>query len=343
METIERRTLGRTDVQLTKLGFGTAGLGDLTESLPEAQAQAILHAAWAGGIRYYDTSPYYGHGKSEHRLGTFLRQQPRDEFIVSTKVGRVFTSNVRVLPQHRQRSGFIGALPFDFRYDYSYDGIMRSFEDSLHRLSLPSIDLLLIHDLDHGFFQTEALVTAHLSELATSGWRALEALRSSGMIKGVGAGINETGMIPRFLDLVDLDFFLVALTYNLLDQGSLDEELAQCADRGVGIVGGAIFASGILAAGPGEGVSYKYAPASPEILDKTRRIEAICRRHETPLAAAAMQFPLAHPLVAAIIPGAIRPEQVQSNLQLLHHPIPAQLWQELKAEKLLPAHAPTPG
>lgn len=340
MEPIERRTLGRTSAVVTKLGLGGAGIGDLTEVLDEETAQQILQTAWEGGIRYYDTSPYYGHGKSEHRVGHFLRQQPRAGFVISTKVGRVF----RAAPHGKlsEPSGFAGALPFDFYFDYSYDGIMRSFEDSLQRLGLPSVDLLLIHDLDFWFHKTDALVTAYLTQLATSGWRALEELRRTGAIKGVGAGINEVGMIPRFLDRVDLDFFLVALSYNLLDQGVLDEELPRCAEAGVGIIGGAIFASGILASGPVEGAYFKYAPASPEILDKTRRIEAICRGHNTPLAAAAMQFPLAHPLVAAIIPGAIRPDQVAKNLDLLRHPIPAQLWADLKAEGLLHAHAPTP-
>lgn len=343
MEPIERRTLGQTTVELTRLGLGGAGLGDLAEILDENQAQAILQAAWEGGIRYFDTSPFYGHGKSEHRMGHFLRQQPRAEFVISTKVGRVLRAPAPGrLPPSGAPSLFVGALPFEFYFDYSYDGIMRSYEDSLQRLGLPSIDLLLIHDLDFGFHKTEARVNAYLSQLATSGWRALEELRRSGAIQGVGAGINEVGMIPRFLDLVELDFFLVALSYNLLDQGVLDEELPRCAEAGVGIVGGAVFASGILASGPVEGASYNYAPATAEILDKTRRIAAICQRHNTPLAAAALQFPLAHPLVAAIIPGAIRPEQVENNLQLLRHPIPPQLWADLKEEGLLPSHAPTP-
>ncbi|MEX1020024.1 MAG: aldo/keto reductase [Litorilinea sp.] len=344
MTAIERRTLGNTNVEVTRLGLGGAGLGDLTERLAEDQAQQILQAAWDGGIRYYDTSPFYGSGKSEHRMGHFLRQQPRDEFVISTKVGRIFraagTSAVRA-PRDGTTS-FVGALPFELHFDYSYDGIMRSFEDSLQRLSLPSIDLLLIHDLDFWHHKTEPLVTAYLAQMATSGWRALDELRRSGAIKGVGAGINQVGMIPRFLDLVDLDFFLIALTYNLLDQGSLAEELPRCAETGLGIVGGAVFASGILASGPVAGASFNYAPASDEMLEKTRRIEAICQQHDTPLAAAAMQFPLAHPLVGAIIPGAIRPEHVQSNLQLLNHPIPAQLWADLKAADLLPADAPTP-
>lgn len=346
MEPIELKTLAETEAVVTKLGLGGAGLGDLAEILDEDLAQQVLQAAWDGGIRFFDTSPFYGSGKSEHRMGHFLRQQPRAEFVISTKVGRVFRapaagSNGGLQPRGEPTS-FAGALPFEFYYDYSYDGIMRSYEDSLQRLGLSSIDLLLIHDLDFWFHKTEPLVTAYLAQLATSGWRALEELRSSGAIKGVGAGINQVGMIPRFLDLVDLDFFLVALTYNLLDQGSLAEEFPRCAKAGVGIVGGAIFASGILATGPVEGATFNYEPATPEMLEKTRRIEAVCRAHDTPLAAAAMQFPLAHPLVAAIIPGAIRPAHVENNLKLLQHSIPPQLWSDLKAEDLLPADAPTP-
>jgi D-threo-aldose 1-dehydrogenase len=340
MEPIERRTLGATNAVVTKLGFGTAGLGDLFELLDEENVQHVLQAAWDGGIRYFETSPFYGHGKSEHRLGHFLRQKPRSEFVLSTKIGRVFTAAPDAA--RRKPPMFVGALPFNFYVDYSYDGIMRSFEDSLQRLSLPSIDLLLIHDLDFRFHKTEPRVNAYLNQLASSGWRALDELRSSGAIKGVGAGINEVGMIPRFLDLVELDFFLVALYYNLLDQDMLDKDLPRCAEAGVGIIGGAIFASGILATGAVPGAMYDYAPATPAILEKTRRIEAVCQRHNTPLAAAAMQFPLAHPLYATIIPGAIRPEQVGKNLQLLHHPIPPQLWADLKDEGLLAANAPTP-
>jgi D-threo-aldose 1-dehydrogenase len=347
MQPIERRTLGQTTLSVTKLGLGTAGLGDLNEVLDEEIPQQVFQKAWEGGIRYYDTSPFYGHTKAEHRLGHFLRQKPRDQFVLSTKVGRVFhprkTPAIQLSARAQPKATiFKGALPFDFDYDYSYDGIMRSYEDSLQRLGLPSIDLLLIHDLDFRFHKTESLVNAYLSQVATSGWRALDQLRSSGDIKGVGAGINELGMMPRFLDMVDLDFFLVALSYNLLDNGVLDTELPLCEKAGVGIVGGAVFASGILATGAVKGAFYDYAPAQPPILERVRRIEAVCQRHNTPLPAAAMQFPLAHPLFAAIIPGAIRAEQVERNLQLLHHPIPAQLWADLKDEGLLPAHAPVP-
>jgi D-threo-aldose 1-dehydrogenase len=348
MEEIEKRNLGKTSAAVSKLGFGGAGLGELSQKISEDQAQRVLQAAWDGGVRYFDTSPFYGCGQSEHRVGHFLRQQPRSEFIISTKVGRVLKAP-RDLETFdgsfmlgEQKFSWKGGLPFEFEYDYSYDGIMRSYEDSLQRLGLPSVDLLLIHDLDFLFHQTEARVNAYLAELATSGWRALSELRSSGRIRGVGAGINELGMIPRMLDVVDLDFFLVALSYNLLDLSSLEKEFPLCAKRNVGVVAGAVYASGILATGPVKGALYNYAPASEEVLEKTRRMESVCQRHRTPLAAAALQFPLAHPLVASIVPGAIAPEQVAETIQRLRHPIPAALWSELKGEGLLPADAPTP-
>jgi D-threo-aldose 1-dehydrogenase len=234
---IPKRKIGRTETTITELGFGSAGLGDLFDLLSEEQAQQTLQAAWDAGIRYYDTAPFYGYGKSEHRLGHFLRQQPRNDFVVSTKVGRV----LKPTRNHETFDGgfWRGGLPFDFVWDYSYDGIMRSYEDSLQRLSLSCIDLLLIHDLDFGNFPTESLLNAHLHELATSGWRALDELRSTGAIKAVGAGINISGMIPRLLDVVDLDMFLVAMPYTLLDQSVLEEEFPRCAERDVGIVIGA--------------------------------------------------------------------------------------------------------
>ncbi len=340
MSELQTRKIGRTPAQVTRLGFGSAPLGDLFVAISEEKAQQTLQAAWNAGVRYFDTAPYYGYGKSEHRVGHFLRQQPRQDFVISTKIGRVFHAP-RDLATF-DKGQWADGLPFEFRYDYTYDGIMRSYEDSLHRLGLPSVDMLLIHDLDFWFHQTDARVSAYLAQLFTSGWRALDELRSSKQIKGIGAGINELGMMPRFLDLVDLDFFLVASPYNLLTQDVLDKEFPLCAERGVEIVIGAVFASGILATGAVPGAKFAYSPASPEILEKTRRIEAVCQRHNTPLPAAAMQFLLAHPIVAAIIPGAIAPEQVETNVKLLQHPIPSALWAELKSEGLLREDAPTP-
>ena len=341
MSNIETRKIGKSDAIVTELGLGGAPLGDLFEKMSEEDAQLTLQAAWDAGIRYFDTAPFYGYGKSEHRVGHFLRQQPRGDFVLSTKVGRVLKPTRDL--ENFEKGFWTGGLPFDVVFDYSYDGIMRSYEDSLQRLGLNSVDVLLIHDLDFWFHQKEAKVNAYLNELSTSGWRAIEELRSGGQIKGIGAGINELGMIPRFLDMVDLDFFIVALPYTLLDQEVLNEEFPRCVEHGAGVVIGAVFASGILATGPVEGARYAYAPATEEILEKTRSIEAVCQRHNTPLGAAAMQFPLAHPIVAAIIPGALEPGHVETNVKLYRHPIPAALWAELKAEGLLREDAPTPG
>lgn len=336
----EQRQIGKTTAQVTPLGLGGAPFGDLFDAVSEEQAQQALQAAWDAGVRYFDTAPYYGYGKSEHRVGRFLRQQPRQEFVISTKVGRVFRAPRNLATF--DKAGWVGGLPFEFEYDYSYDGIMRSYEDSLQRLGLPSVDLLVIHDLDFYFHKNDARVSAYLSQLFTSGWRALEELRATKQIKGVGAGINELGMIPRFLDLIDLDFFLVAFGYNLLTQAMLASEFPLCAARNVSVIIGAVFASGILATGAVPGARYFYAPASDEMMDKTRQIEAICQRHQTPLPAAALQFLLAHPVVAAIIPGALGPAHVQSNVKLLQQPIPSALWADLKQAGLLREDAPTP-
>jgi D-threo-aldose 1-dehydrogenase len=339
MDPFARRALGRTGVSVTQLGFGTAGLGDLFARVPEAEATATLQAAWDDGIRYFDTAPWYGRGQSEHRLGRLLYQQPRADYVLSTKVGRL----LRPARDEAtfERGMWAGGLAFPERFDYSYDGVMRAYEDSLQRLGVPRIDLLLIHDLDLGYHGTAARVTAYLTELHNSGWRALRDLKQAGLISGIGAGINELGMIPRLLDLMPLDFFLVAMPYTLLDQAVLDAEFPRCAAAGVGLVIGAVFASGILATGAAPGAKYNYADASPDIMAKVARIEAVCARHGVPLPAAALQFPLGHPSVASVIPGAITPGQVRRNVAAFRHEVPADLWTDLKHEGLLRADAPT--
>ncbi|MFL2542609.1 MAG: aldo/keto reductase [Candidatus Latescibacterota bacterium] len=339
MSTIPTRSL-RTGVEFSTLGFGGAPLGELFDPVSETQAQDTLQSAWDAGIRYYDTAPFYGYGKSEHRLGQFLRQQERKDFVLSTKVGRVLTAT-RDLDAF-DKGVWVGGLPFDYRFDYSYDGIMRSWEDSLQRLGLNSIDVLLIHDLDSFFHDSEQRFSAHVNQLITSGWRALDELRAQGLVKAVGTGLNRMGALPRLLDAVDLDLSIVAMPYTLLDQEVLDEEFPLCEERDVRIVIGAVFASGILVSGPTEGARYAYDTASPEILEKTRRIQEVCHRHDVPLPAAAMQFLLGHPLVSAIIPGAMEPSHIETNAQWFKHPIPADMWAELKAEGLLRQDAPTP-
>lgn len=339
MNTIPTRELGKTGVQVTELGFGGAPLGELFNPVSDEMARNTLACAWEAGIRYYDTAPFYGYGKSERRIGDHLRQHETDSYVLSSKVGRVLTATRDI--ENFEYGFWMGGLPFDYRFDYSYDGIMRSYEDSLQRLGLHEIDLLLIHDLDH-FFHSEAQVQAYLNQMFTSGWRALDELRSSGAIKGVGAGLNKTGMMLRFLDMMPLDFFIVAMPYTLLDQDALDHEFPRCEEQGVGIVIGAVFASGILVTGPTETATYAYAEAPPEILEKTRRIQAVCERHQVPLPAAAMQFPLGHPVVASVIPGAFKPEFVEANAGNFSHAIPADMWAELKAEGLIRGDAPTP-
>ena len=340
MNPTEKRKLGRTDVELTQFGFGGAPIGELFVRVSDEDAQATQQAAWDHGVRYFDTSPWYGLGLSEHRVGRFLAQQRRDDFIISTKVGRLLRppSDPAVL----EDSPWIGGLPFEPVFDYGYDAIMRSFEDSLQRLGLNRIDLLVIHDLDFLYHQTEALLGAHLGRLATSGWRALDDLRSAGVIGGVGVGINQGGMIPRFLDLVDLDFFLVAIPYTLMEQEVLDDEFPRCQERDVGIVIGAVFSSGILVTGAVEGAKHNYADATPEDLEKVRRMKAVCKSHGVALPAAALQFPFGHPCVASVIPGAFQPEHVEQNSAHFQHDIPSDLWEELKAENLIRPDAPTP-
>lgn len=337
---IPTRRIGGTDVAVTVLGFGGAPLGELFETVPEERAQATLAQAWSSGIRFYDTAPWYGHGLSEHRLGHALRQRPRDEFVLSTKVGRVY-SRPRD-PADFSTEPWVGGLPFELRFDYGHDGIMRSYEDSLLRLGVNRADVLVIHDLDAGYHQPAEVLEAHRRHLEDSGWAALESLRGDEEIRGIGAGINDAAMMGYFLERFDLDFFLVAMPYTLLDQGPLEHELETCRRRGIGVVVGSPFASGILATGPVEGAVYNYAPADADVLEKTRRIEDTCRRHGVSLQAAALQFPLGHPAVAAVIPGVSEPSLVDANLRNLRVPIPHDLWRELKDEELLARDAPLP-
>ncbi len=335
------RTLGRTGVELTELGFGGAHLGELFETLGEDTAQATLAAAWAAGVRYFDTAPWYGHGLSEHRTGHFLRQRPRGEFVVSTKVGRVYRAPRD--PATYATAPWLGGLPFELRFDYTRDGVLRSFEDSLQRLSLNRVDLLVIHDLDAGYHGDETGVAARFEELdAGGGFAALEELRAQGVIAGIGAGINVTGMIRRFLERFDIDFFLVAMPYTLLDQDALETELPACAGRDVGVVIGAPFASGILVTGEGGNARYGYESAPPRVRERVKRLASLCAQHGVALPAAALRFPLGHPSVASVIPGAVSPGQVAQNVAAFRSAIAPRFWTALRDAGLIRPDAPTP-
>jgi D-threo-aldose 1-dehydrogenase len=336
---LARRQLGRTGVEVTALGFGGATIG-IDPSVSEVQAQATLQAAWDAGVRYFDTAPWYGRGLSELRVGQLLRALPRDEFVLSTKVGRILRAPAS--PHAPNSRTGPGGLPFEVRFDYSRDGLLRAYEDSLQRLGLVRIDFAIVHDLDLGYHAPPARWDALMGQLITGGWQALADLRAAGLLRGIGVGINPLGMIPRFLELFDPDFFLLAGRYTLMEQEALATELPACVEHGVGIVIGAVFNSGIGATGPVPGARYDYRPATPPELDQAERIQAVCQRHGVPLAAAALQFSLAHPAVASVIPGPITPAQVQRNLAGIRHPIPPDLWRELKAERLIREDAPTP-
>ena len=341
MDPLALSSIGRTGIRVTRLGFGGATLGAARETVDEARATATVESAYVAGIGYFDTSPWYGNGKSEHRLGRVLRTKPRDTFVLSTKVGRVFFRPPDVARYEQIR--WTGGLPFELRFDYSRDGVLRSYEDSLTRLGLNTVDALLIHDLDFNHHQTEEGVNARFAELeAGGGFEALHQLKAGGEIRAIGAGINHIGMIPRFLDRFDLDFFIVAMPYTLLSQEALDVELPRCAALGASVVIGAVFASGILARGPDDDPQYGYRPAETPIVEQTRRIAAACRRHGVPLGAAALQFPFGHPSVSSVIPGPNTPDQVRTNLQWMRIDIPSDLWAELKSEGLLRPDAPVP-
>jgi D-threo-aldose 1-dehydrogenase len=333
--------LGKTGLEISQYGMGSAPMGDLWERLAEDRVEATFQAAYDGGVRYFDTAPWYGNTQAEHRLGHFLRQRPSRAFAISTKVGRVYRRPAD--PDNIPPGIWAGGLPFELRFDYTYDGVMRSYEDSLQRLGLPRVDILVIHDIDIQYHGDDAGIERCFQQLdRDGGLKALEELKSASDIKGFGAGINEGPMIGRFLDRFDLDFFLVAMPYTLIDQAPLDDAFRRCQEKGIGIIIGSPYASGILATGPVEGAKYNYAPASEEVLAIVTDIQTVCSRHNVPLQAAALQFPLGHPSVAAIIPGSVSAEEIEQNLSYFHTAIPADCWAELKAEGLLRTDAPVP-
>jgi D-threo-aldose 1-dehydrogenase len=334
-----RRQVGKTALSLPVFGLGTAHLGELYSKVDEADARGTLDASWAGGVRFYDTAPWYGRGLSEHRLGGFLRTKPRPDFLITTKVGR--TLHRPPDPRSFDTAPWTGGLKFEVRFDYSYDGIMRSYEQALQRLALDTVDALVIHDLDAAYHEPEPFA-AHQKALRESGMKALQELKSAGDIKAYGMGINTPDALVDVATQVDLDFTLVAMPYTLLDQASLHTGMATCLRRDVSVIIGAPFASGILVTGSGSQAKYGYASASAEMQAKVRGIEVVCQTHGVKLSAAALQFPLAHPAVVSVIPGAARASEVTENLASLQAQISDAFWSDLKSQGLLDPDAPTP-
>lgn len=337
ISTLPTRPLGRSGLAVTTLGFGAAPLGDLYARLDEAQAVATVEAALAAGVTLIDTSPLYGHGLSEHRIGAGLRRAGRQDVVISTKVGRV----AEPFAGRGDGSGYLGGLPHGMRFDYSYDGAMRSLEQSALRLGVDRLDVVLIHDVDvwtHG----QDAIEARFAEAMGGAYRALEKLRAAGAVKAIGVGVNEAQMCERFARAGDFDTMLLAGRYSLLEQPALASFMPLALEKGIGLMLGGVFNSGILATGPVAGAKYNYRPAPPEILARVAALEAVCTRHGVPLRRAALQFPLGHNAVASLVMGAVKPEEVADQVAELAAPIPASLWAELKAEGLLDADVPVP-
>ena len=336
---IDTRKLGRTNIAVSMLGLGGAPLGNLYAPLADDEAHAVLDAGWDAGIRYFDTAPLYGFGLSERRFGERLKREKRDDFVLSTKAGRLLRPTTE-FGEGLNRQSYYSPMPFDTVYDYSYDGVMRSFADSLARLQLKRIDILLLHDigrLTHGNAHEN-----HFRLAMTGGYRALDELRRNGDVGAIGLGVNECEVCEEALEHGDFDVFLLAGRYTLLEQGALDILLPKCAARGASLIIGGPYNSGILAQGTKAGgtLYYDYAPAPENIIERVRRIEEICAAHKVALAAAALQFPLKHPQVSCVLPGARSAEEVRRNAALFQTAIPDALWRDLKTSGCLRADAP---
>lgn len=330
--------LGNGGVNFTELGFGAAPLGNLYRAISEQDAQSILTRAWQGGVRYFDTAPLYGLGLSETRLNRFLRDKPRESYVISTKIGRILQVTS---PAARDGLGKWFEVPARREvYDYSYDGVLRSLEFSLERLGLDRVDILYAHDLDVFNHKSQAGLDARLAEFMAGGYRALIELRDQGVIRAFGAGVNEWQPCQWLLERGDFDLFLLAGRYTLLEQTALDSFLPLAAARGVGVVVGGPYNSGVLATGAKPGAFYNYDPAPDWVMQKVARLEAVCASHAVRLLDAAFQFALRHPAVVSIIPGGQGVTEMQGNLAAAQATIPPELWMDLQAKGLLRADAP---
>jgi D-threo-aldose 1-dehydrogenase len=325
---MKTRKLGNTKLSLTEISFGATGIGNLYRPVTPQDAFDTLDTAWSAGIRYYDTAPLYGHGLSERRLGDFLRQKERSDFVLSSKVGRILkpvrTGNV---PDF----GYVDPLPFEIEYDYSYHGIMRSYEDSIARLGLPSIDLLYVHDLEQASFGDEETYRYHFETFANDGVNALRELKSSGLISAYGLGVNDVTACINALRHTHLDCILLAGRYSLLDRSAQDQLLPLCEQRGTALVIGGVFNSGILATGARPGATFDYKEASRDVLDRVAMMETEAAEHGVPLAAAALHFPLRSSNVASVLIGTAKPSSLVRNLDLVDLTVPDALWPKMDA------------
>ncbi|REL36041.1 aldo/keto reductase [Thalassotalea euphylliae] len=333
-----QRKIGNTDLVIDTLGFGCAPLGNLYQPISDHDARALLDNAWQAGFRYFDTAPHYGQGLSERRTGDLLRADQDHDYVLSTKVGRL----LKPAGYAKERHSYQSPMPFDIHYDYSYDGIMRSFEDSLQRLGLDTIDILYMHDIGevtHGEANNH-----HFPIAMQGGYKAMAELRQQGLVKAIGLGVNEYQVCEQALDHGDWDCFLLAGRYTLLEQESIHTFLPKCKQRNCSIIVGGAYNSGILATGTKKGgtLYYDYEPAPEHVIAKVKKLEALCDEFQIPLAAAALQFPLAHPSVASVIPGMGNAKRINQTLELFNTNIPAEFWQQLRVQQLVGDNVPLP-
>ncbi|WP_300069545.1 aldo/keto reductase [uncultured Ruegeria sp.] len=327
-------------VPLTRMGFGGAPLGNLYRKVSDEDAQAALQAAFDAGIRFFDTAPQYGLGRSELRVGEAVKRFGRDNIQLSTKIGRLLLD---CAPHEVTPEAFVDVPQKRIVFDYTYDGVMRSYEASRERIGVANADILLVHDVCIFSQGSQEMSDAKVRELFDGGgYRALTELRDAGEIAAIGAGVNEWQVCEKLLGLGDFDGFLLAGRYTLLEQEALNSFLPLCEKRDVGIILGGPYNSGILATGAVPGAKYNYADAPAEILGRVSKIEAVCAAHDTPLIAAALQFVLGHPCVKTVVPGAVSANEVQSNVALMERAIPAALWSDLRGEGLIRPDAPLP-
>jgi len=324
---MERVRLGRSSLDVTRLGLGTAPLGGLFEPVRDDDAEATIATAWSRGMRYYDTAPLYGFGLAEQRLGAFLRRQPRDSYVISTKVGRLLRPDAA----SGEDPHYKGVPPLRPQFDFSYDGVMRSAEESLNRLGLDRIDILLVHDPDD-----------HEDDAVTGAFRALQKLRDDGSVKAIGAGMNQSEMLMRFAQAVPVDCFLLAGRYTLLDQGALTALFPICQQQNIAIILGGIYNSGILA-NPYGPAKFNYEDADSGLVARARELDGLCKQHGTELKAAAIQFCLAHPAVTVGLQGARTADEAADNIVMAQARIPDAFWRELRARNLVDPRAPLPG
>jgi D-threo-aldose 1-dehydrogenase len=321
-----KRKLGTTGLELSTFSFGAAGIGNLYREVSREDAMATLDVAWEAGIRYFDTAPHYGHGLSERRLGDFLRDKPKGSYVLSSKVGRLLKPvPEEAIPDH----GFVRPLPFAQVHDYSFDGIMRSYEDSLARLGLNQIDILYIHDLEATTLGDD--YDRHFATFVESGAKALQQLKSSGAIKAIGLGVNEVQACLNLMDKISLDVILLAGRYTLLDRSAEPELLECCEKTGTMLVIGGVFNSGILATGARPGATFNYTEASPDIMQRVSAMEGITEAAGITLATAALHYTLSNPLVASVLIGTAKPSSLQRNVEMFEQNVPDTVWADLDA------------